>query len=114
MKLRQTIDNRTLGETILLAAGKAAMSVPTSKQQNVNALIALCSVQRWVQEYICVPQAVNMVTVAGTIVDKALHHAGRTGDEHAQNVYIETYKAAHDFAETLNHLQSEEVNELPF
>lgn len=114
MKLRETIDNKTLGETILLAAGKAAMSVSAAKQQNINALVALCTVQRWVQEYICVPQAVNMVTVAGTIGDKALYNAGRTGDEHAQNVYIDTYKAAHDFAETLNHLQSEEVNELPF
>ena len=112
MSRRDTIDSMTAGETIILAAANAAMSVPHAK--SIHACIALCSVTRWVREFICVPQATDMVRCACVVGEKAEHAAGRTGDEFAQNVYIAAYQAAYDFSQTLDHNLSMEAVSLPF
>ena len=112
MSRRDTIDSMTAGETILLAAVNAAMSVPHSKSE--HACIALCSVKRWVEQYICVPQTTNMVAAACYVGEKAEHFAGKTHDEYAQDVFIAAYQAAYEFSEALDHNLSMEAVTLPF
>ena len=112
MTRRDTIDSKTAGETILSAAVNAAMSVPHA--ESVHACIALCSVQRWVNEYICVPQATDMVAAACYVGEKAEYYAGKSPDEHAQGVYIAVYQAAYEFSEVLDHNLSMDAPALPF
>ena len=112
MSRRDTIDSMTAGETILSAAVNAAMSVPHSK--SVHACVALCSVTRWVNKYICQPNCTDMVASTAYIGELAERDAGRTGDEFAQNVYIAVYQAAYDFSEALDHNLSMEAPSLPF
>lgn len=112
MSRRDTIDSKTAGETILLAAVNAAMSVPHG--QSVHACIALCSVKRWVEEYICIPNVTDMVASACYVGEKAEHYAGKSPDEHAQGVFIAAYQAAFEFAEVLDHNLSMDAPALPF
>ena len=112
MTRRDTIDSMTAGETILCAAVNAAMSVPHAQSQ--QACIALAGVRRWVSEYICIPNVTDMVASACYVGEKCEHAAGRTGDEHAQGVFIAAYQAAYEFAEILDHNLSMDAPSLPF
>jgi len=112
MSRRDSIDSMTAGETILLAANTAALSVPTSKSH--FAMMALVSVTNWVREDICQPQHTNMVRAAAHIGERAEYLLKKTQDEYEYQVYAAVMQAAYDFSETLDYNLSMEAPTLPF
>lgn len=112
MSRRDTIDSMTAGETILLAANNAALSVPESK--NHFALMALASVTRFVQLNICQPQHTDMVAAASAVGDWAEYRASDCADDYEHQVYAAVSGAALDFAQTLDYNLSMEAPSLPF
>ena len=112
MSRRDTIDSMTAGETILLAANNAALSVPEG--ENHFALMALVSVTRWVTERICQPKYKDMVMATFAISDMAWESAEKSSDKYEYAVYTAVAEAAQDFSQALDYNLSMEAESLPF
>jgi len=112
MSRRDTIDSRTAGETILLAANNAALSVPT--RENHHALMALVAVTFWVTEEICQPQRVDMVRATAVIGERAEKALDKAYNDYEFQVYAAVAKAAYQFSEALHYNLSMEAPSLPF
>ena len=112
MSRRDTIDSMTAGETILLAANNAALSVPESK--NHFAMMGLVRVTRWVTECICQPQYTDMVRQTALIYDHAEAAMDNCRDVYEHQVYAAVMQAAHDFSNALDYNLSMEAPCLPF
>lgn len=116
MGMRDTIDSKTAGETILLAANRAVLDTPSIK--NHFALIALVRISRWVEEDICQPSHNNMVRAATVVGEKCEHVLKQAAvhqrlDKWETMVYQTVMEAAFDFAQTLDYNLSMEAP-LPF
>ena len=112
MSQRDTINSMTAGETILLAANNAALSVPCAS--NHFALMALVNVTKWVMEDICQPQHRDMVAATAHIGERAEYALDQHDDVYAYQVYHAVMTAAYDFSQTLDYNLSMEAPSLPF
>lgn len=110
--MRDTIDSKTGGETILLTATRAVLDTPTVK--NHFALMALVRITRWVEEEICQPGHTNMVRAVTAVGEKCEHVIKQKLeqqrlDKYERAVYQATMEAAYDFAQTLDYYLSMEA-----
>ena len=112
MSRRDTIDSMTAGETILLAANNAALSVPEAKSH--FAMMALVAVTRWVTERICQPKYRDMVAATAVIGERAEYALKQTSDQYEYQVYAAVMQAAYDFSQALDYNLSMEAESLPF
>jgi len=113
MSRRDTIDSKTAGETILLAALAQTME-RTPVDHNFHAIGALNNIRCWVDVHICQPMHTCSVKSANYVGELCEHGSTTAYDEHAKAVFEAAKQAAYEFAVDLDHCLCMEAPSLPF